>query len=178
MEIVMVLLVPLSVVTLIVRAFQALRVRKIGTTSRGWPEAVGCGLAAVLASTSVTHFIQPRRSGLVAIVPRQLPAPEILVTISGLAETAIATGLVFPRSRRVAAGAAIALLLVVFPANVVAAHGVDHPNAPDTALGPRTALQLIVLSAAGYVLGAARVPRDRSIDTGFFGRSSFRFKLR
>lgn len=155
------LLVPLTIVTLLARGAGGLRSRVTGAPSGGWSGAVACGMAAVFVCTSLTHFLQPHRSGLVAIVPRSVPAPELAVTVSGVAEVIIAVGLVLPQTRPMAAAAAVALLIAVFPANVVAAQGVDHPHAPNTALGLRTGLQLVFLSAVGYVLGAARKSRAR-----------------
>lgn len=64
----------------------------------------------------VFHFLVP---GLyVQVVPPVLPAPLALVYLSGLAEVAVGIGLLFPRTRRHAAWATVALLVAVFPANV------------------------------------------------------------
>ena len=64
----------------------------------------------------VFHFLVPEL--YVQIVPPVFPAPSALVYLSGLAEIAVGIGLLFPRTRRYAAWATIALLVAVFPANV------------------------------------------------------------
>ena len=48
--------------------------------------------------------------------------------------------------------ASIAMLIALFPANVVAAGGVDHPAAPSTPLLPRAALQVVLLLASAAAL--------------------------
>jgi uncharacterized membrane protein len=62
------------------------------------------------------HFVVPEL--YVQIVPPALPAPLALVYLSGLAEIAVGVGVLYPRTRRHAAWATVALLLAVFPANV------------------------------------------------------------
>ena len=64
----------------------------------------------------VFHFLVPEL--YVQIVPPVFPAPLALVYLSGLAEVAVGIGLLFPRTRRYAAWATVALLVAVFPANV------------------------------------------------------------
>ena len=87
----------------------------------GWPAAVAVGLAAMFLVTGVAHFVQPLRGGLIAIVPPKLPAPGLLVTITGVLELLGAVGLLIPQTR-VAAAVCLALLMVaVFPANIYAA---------------------------------------------------------
>ena len=62
------------------------------------------------------HFIAPR--GLVAIVPKALPAPLLLVYLSGVCEIALGVGLMVARTQRWAAWGLIALFIAVFPANL------------------------------------------------------------
>src|SRR5690625_4279922 len=119
-------------------------------------------MSAVYISTAVTHFIEPQRSGLVAIVPNFVPWPELAVTASGFAEFAIALALVLPRTRRWAALASIALLLVLFPANSGAASGVVNPTVPSTGLTPRALLQLAFLGFSALAFYRVR-PRAFSI---------------
>src|SRR5690625_2513175 len=151
----MILLLPLLLTTALVR-FGANRLvrRGIGAAHPwdSWAAAFAAGMAAVYLSTGVTHFVEPQRSGLEAIVPPAIPWPSAAVTASGIAEFAIPIGLVLPRSRRWAAIASIAMLLALFPANVVAAGGVDHPAAPSTPLVPRAALQVVLLLASAAAL--------------------------
>ncbi|WP_040839946.1 DoxX family protein [Nocardia brevicatena] len=116
-----------------------------------WPHSLTVGLAAMFLLTSTAHFIEPRRSGLVAIVPFQQPSPSLAVTVTGVLEVAGAIGLLVPDTRRIAAACLAALLVAMFPANVYAARGRRHPNAPSTPLPLRTAMQLLWLAAAVVV---------------------------
>ena len=61
----------------------------------------------------------------VHIMPPSLPAPLLLVLLSGAAEIALGAGLLVKRVSRWAAGGLIALLLAVFPANI---HMATHPS--------------------------------------------------
>jgi len=77
----------------------------------------------------ILHFVMPHL--YVQIVPPRLPAPLLLVYLSGLTEVAVGVGLVYPRTRQAATWAIIALLLTVFPANVyMATSGVVVEGAP------------------------------------------------
>ena len=73
-------------------------------------------LAAGMMVTGVLHFVRPE--GFVAIVPSYLPAPYVLVLVSGFFEVLGGAGLLVPRVRRAASLGLIALYVAVFPANV------------------------------------------------------------
>lgn len=64
----------------------------------------------------VMHFVVPEL--YVQIVPPYLPSPLFLVYLSGVAEVILGAGLLFERTRRLAAWGIVALLIVIFPANV------------------------------------------------------------
>jgi uncharacterized membrane protein len=86
------------------------------------------------------------RDDLVAMVPAALPAPELLVTLTGALELAGALGLLLPAITTFAAAGLTLLLVAMFPANVHKA--LDDPTLRlSQELGPRTALQAIFLSA-------------------------------
>src|SRR5262249_24521291 len=88
--------------------------------TNAWPAAIAVGLAAMFLVPGVAHFVQPVRGGLIAIVPPGLPAPGLLVTITGVLELLGAAGLLIPQTR-VAAAVCLALLMIaMFPANVYA----------------------------------------------------------
>lgn len=140
-------LLTLLLVTLLARGVGALGVGYVAT----WPDAVAVGLAAMLLLTASAHWTQPRRDGLIAIVPPSLPRPDLLVTATGVLEVAGAVGLLVPATRVAAAVCLAALLLVMFPANVRAARGVTHPAAPRTPLLPRALMQVLFVAAAGLV---------------------------
>ena len=151
----MILLLPLFISSVATRYGAALLARRgvrRASSWASWPEAAAAGMAVVFLLTGITHFTEPQRSGLEAIVPAVIPRPGIAITVSGLAEFALAAGLVNPRLRRWAAIAAVLMLLVLLPANVVAAGGVDHPAAPATPLIPRILLQVVFMAFAAAPL--------------------------
>ena len=71
-------------------------------------------VAASFAVSGAIHLLRPQV--FTPIVPRRLPAPRVLVYLSGAAELVCAAGL-FGR-RRWAPDASTALLLAVWPANL------------------------------------------------------------
>ncbi len=62
------------------------------------------------------HFVIPR--SYQRVVPRVLGHAPLLVTASGIAEMVAGALIAVPRTRRLGAGLAFALLLLVWPANV------------------------------------------------------------
>jgi uncharacterized membrane protein len=81
-------------------------------------------LAAVFFVVAGTfHFLKPEMYA--QIIPPYLPAPQLLVAVSGIAEIAGGLGLLIPSLRRAAGWSLIALLLAVFPANI---YMVQHPD--------------------------------------------------
>jgi uncharacterized membrane protein len=85
-----------------------------------WQAAARAGLALMFVFTGMAHFTGPR-ADLVRMVPPRLPFPGFLVTITGIAELTGAVGLVVPSLSRMAAYGLMALLVLMFPANVYAA---------------------------------------------------------
>src|SRR6202045_677296 len=75
-----------------------------------WVKAIAVGLAAMFVLTGVAHFVPPLRASLIAIVPPQLPAPGLLVTLTGVLEFLGAAGLVISTTR---VAAAVCLLLLM-----------------------------------------------------------------
>jgi uncharacterized membrane protein len=130
-------LVTLIAVTTLLLAAGAAGVRRL----RPWPVAVRGGLAAMFTLTGVVHFVAMREE-LIAMVPPALPAPGLLVTVTGVLELAGAAALLSHRTAPWAAGGLAGLLVAMFPANVHAAlEGTGTP------LLPRTAMQLVFLAA-------------------------------
>lgn len=64
----------------------------------------------------LSHFISPKT--YIAIVPPYVPAHQLVVAVSGLAEIILGIGLLFPATRSLSAWGIILLLIAVFPANV------------------------------------------------------------
>ena len=141
-------LIVLIVVTGISRLLGALGVAFVDS----WSAAVALGLAAMFLMTALTHFREPRRAGLVAIVPPRLPGPALIVTATGVLELAGAIGIVLPATRTLAAICLGLLLIAKFPANVYAAGAPRHPSAPTTPIVRRTVYQLIFLAACVIVV--------------------------
>src|SRR5450432_1310073 len=75
-------------------------------------------LSAFFILAGCNHFIAP--SIYLSIVPTYLPWPETLVVISGVAEIIGGVGVLPARTRVWAGWGLIALLLIVFPANIQA----------------------------------------------------------
>lgn len=74
-------------------------------------------LAGFLASAGVGHLIDPEQ--FLAQVPPYLPAPELLVLVSGVIELVLAAALVLLPRRRAAVGIVVLLFfLAVLPGNI------------------------------------------------------------
>lgn len=72
--------------------------------------------AFVYIAAGMNHFINPRN--YLAIMPPYIPAHNLMVTLSGIAEVVLGVGLLFPVTRSLSAWGLILLLIAVFPANV------------------------------------------------------------
>ncbi len=86
------------------------------------------------------------------IVPPYLPAPRLLVYVSGIAEIAGGVCLLVPPLRRLAAWGLVLLLLAVFPANFyMATHHIQVTNSPlpQWLLWARLPLQAVLI---GWIL--------------------------
>jgi len=73
-------------------------------------------LAAAMVGVGVLHFVSPEP--FVRIVPPFLPAPLLLVYVSGFFEILGGLGLLVSKVRLYAAWGLIALYVAVFPANI------------------------------------------------------------
>ncbi len=85
---------------------------------------------------------------MIAIVPPRLPAPGLLVTITGVLELLGAVGLLYPPARVAAAVCLAVLMLTMFPANVYAARMSNPPKSMNTRLPLRTVEQVVFVGAA------------------------------
>lgn len=84
---------------------------RVMTKARRWAPL---GVAAVFTGSGILHLVRP--DIFMALVPRGLPASDLIVAVSGLAELTCAAGLV---TRQPWAGpVSAALLIAVFPGNV------------------------------------------------------------
>lgn len=121
-----------------------------------WPEAIAVGLAAMFVLTGVAHFVNPLRRDMIAIVPPRLPAPGLLVTVTGVFELAGAAGLLYPPARVAAAVCLLLLMLAMFPANVYASRMPNPPKSMEARLPLRTVEQIVFVGAA-LVVGLGSV---------------------
>ena len=109
-------------------------------------------VAIAMVSIGVLHFLQPE--GFVAIVPKALPAPRMLVYVSGFFEILGGAGLVVPPVQRAAAWGLVALYLAVFPANVnMAIHHLPlgGTSMPAWALWARLPFQGVLIAVAYWL---------------------------
>lgn len=117
-------------------------------TLDNWQTPLRGALAAMLVLTASAHF-GSRCQDLVAMVPPRLPRPELLVTITGILELAVAAGVLFDATATWAGLVFAGLLVAMFPANVRAAsRRLSIGGRPATPVGPRTLIQVIFLAAA------------------------------
>jgi uncharacterized membrane protein len=113
-----------------------------------WAGAVAVGLAAMFVMTGVAHFVPGMRRDMIAIVPPRLPAPGLLVTVTGVLELLGAVGLLYPPARVAAAVCLFVLMLVMFPANVYASRMPNPPQSMTSRLGVRSLQEAVYLGAA------------------------------
>ncbi|HYH10674.1 MAG TPA: DoxX family membrane protein [Thermoanaerobaculia bacterium] len=130
---------------------------------RDWRTRLRFALAVMLFVTASGHW-GARRPDLMAMVPPQFPEPGLLVTLTGILEIAGAIGLLIPRTSRLAAALLAVLFVAMFPANVHAARqGLTIKGKPVTALPERTAVQIVLIGAAGAVAMGERRRRDAGV---------------
>lgn len=105
------------------------------------------GLVLVFLFTASGHFLltQP----MAAMLPPFVPGRVALVYLTGVLEIALAAGIALPSTRRLAGLAAIAALVLFFPANVYAAFA--HVEMGGHAWGPvylliRAPLQALLIA--------------------------------
>ena len=97
----------------------------------------------------IGHFVKPEL--YLKIMPAYLPAPALLVLLSGVAEISGGIGLLFRPLRRAAGWGLIALLVAVFPANI---YMLQHPGLFDFApwiLWARLPLQIVFIAWVWFV---------------------------
>ena len=112
-------------------------------------------LALLFAGAGIWHFVHP--ATYLAIMPPVLPAPLLLVYLSGVAELLGGLGLLPARTRRAAGWGLLALLVAVFPANVYMALIHEQLHIPGWVAWGRLPLQLPLLWWVWQVM--RQVPR-------------------
>lgn len=107
-------------------------------------------LAGLFTFAGIVHFLSPEI--FVRIVPPYLPAPLLLVYVSGMAEIAGGLGLLVPTTRRMASWGLILLLVAVFPANVYMLQSYEGSGLlPVWALWLRLPLQVVLVAWAWWI---------------------------
>lgn len=101
-------------------------------------------IGVLFVAAGALHFVRPRMYE--AIVPPALPAPHMLVIVSGIFEILGGIGVMLPATRAAAGWGLIALLIAVFPANLnMAADPKFESVAPRWALIARLPLQALLI---------------------------------
>ena len=120
-------------------------------------------LIVLYGGVGAVHLAAPEK--LMPIMPGWVPAPRLVILVTGLCEIAGALALTAPRLRRTA-GLGLALYAVsVFPANIKQAlEGIHVDGLPDSWWyhGPRLAFQPVLVWAALYAAGLLDWPFRRS----------------
>ena len=112
-----------------------------------WQHCLRVAVAVMFLLTASAHWGK-RRTDLVRMVPPAFARPEMLVTITGIAEMAGAVGMLWAPTQRAASTGLAVLLIAIFPANVYAArHRLTIGGRKVPGLIVRTALQIIFLAA-------------------------------
>ncbi len=107
-------------------------------------------MAALVIRAGIAHFTNP--GGFVSIMPPYLPAHLALVYLSGVLEIIGGIGALFSRTRRFAGWGLIALLIVVFPANLYMAMNPEvFSTIPVWALYARLPLQIVLIAWVWWV---------------------------
>jgi len=111
----------MSVLLLMLAVFALLHLPGVRSLApfRSRHDKAAAAMAAMFLFTSTDHFLTPGR--YLPMMPPALPAPLLLIYISGFCELAGAVGLLIRPTRRWAAWGLVALLIAVFPANIYVA---------------------------------------------------------
>jgi len=120
-------------------------------------------MAAFYVFAGYNHLINPEF--YLAIMPPNLPEPELLNVVAGLVEIVLGVFLLEPRTRALAAWGIIALLVAVFPSNIYAASANIGPDGPGSGAGVanwiRLPFQIVFIAWAWwYTLPETDVGKD------------------
>ena len=118
---------------------------------QSWILSARVALAVMFLLTASFHFT-PMKKDLIAMVPPELPRPDLLVLLTGIAELAGAIGLLIPAIRYWAALGLIVLMAAVLPANISATkRSVLLRGQPPTPLSLRIPMQVLFVCWAWLV---------------------------
>ena len=137
----MVVLIVLFGAWLVFRGIGALGMGALAT----WQHSACYALALMFVFTGIAHFNRLKHD-LVRMVPAVFPRPMLLIYFTGVLEFIGAAGLLWPQFRSLAGICLIALLIVMFPANVNAAlKGTSLAGKPATPLWLRAPMQVLFI---------------------------------
>jgi uncharacterized membrane protein len=118
---------------------------------QSWILSARVALAVMFLFTASSHFT-PIKKDLIAMVPPELPRPDLLVLLTGIAELAGAIGLLIPAIRYWTALGLIVLMAAVLPANISATkRSVLLRGQPPTPLWLRIPMQVLFVGWAWLV---------------------------
>jgi len=102
-------------------------------------------LALFFVVAGINHFVNPQP--YLAMMPKFLPAPEVLHMTAAIAEILCGTAILIKPWRRLAAWGLIAILIAVFPANIsIALNGWEGFNIPRWVLWARLPFQFVFIA--------------------------------
>ena len=104
-------------------------------------------LGVLFIAAGANHFLN--EPFYVRIMPPSIPAPRLMVELSGVCESGLGAALLWRPLRRWAAWGLIALLVAVFPANVhMARHPEQFPEFRPALLWGRLPFQAVLIAWA------------------------------
>jgi uncharacterized membrane protein len=115
-----------------------------------WQAAARDALSLMLIFTGISHFTFMKEDFL-RMMPRSVPHPRLIVSLTGAAEIVGAVGLLLPEFRRAAAYALVGFFILVLPANIYAARaGITLRGKPATNLWLRVPMQVLFIAIAAW----------------------------
>src|SRR5215475_3631109 len=126
-------------------AFRAIGAKGVQAFS-SWQDSARYALAAMFIFTATAHFTKMKHD-LARMISPYFPRPLLLVYVTGVLELLGAAGLMLSQFSRLAGICLIALLVVMFVANVNAAQkGVTLRGKPPTPLWFRAPMQAFIIA--------------------------------
>ncbi|WP_247235015.1 DoxX family protein [Telluribacter sp. SYSU D00476] len=100
-------------------------------------------MGGVYIVAGILHFVIPKF--YLRIMPPFLPAHQLLVALSGVAEILLGVAMFFPATRSWAAWGIILLLIAVFPANIYMAYADKFQHLSPLVRWGRLPLQFLLI---------------------------------
>ncbi|HEV7347298.1 DoxX family protein [Telluribacter sp.] len=100
-------------------------------------------MGTIYVVAGLLHFIKPKF--YLQIMPPYVPAHNLMVVLSGIAEVLLGLGLFFPATRTWAAWGIILLLVAIFPANLFMAYAPKFQDISPFIRWGRLPLQFVLI---------------------------------